>query len=249
MAGHPTARLQATGRLEAVVAISDLPAGVAATLLPPGLELLPETLAPAGRHPLVLLFGEHSRVGLDRLPFGLRYRELVLALPFVRPRGGPPGPFCHLPILVLDRHLPTWLGRWLYGFAKHRATIRRAGGRFEIARQSDETLLFSARIRPSAAAVELESVRGLLEQPLIDAGRGGRWRYARFDFGFERARLAAVEAGITVHPGLLAGLPAGQVPIRSAFRLETTWRLSHFRPSDRAHGCAGVRPGPRTGRS
>jgi hypothetical protein len=243
MAGHPRWRLRATGRLEAVVAISDLPTGVAATLLPPGLELLPQTPAPTGRHPLVLLFGEHSRVGVDLLPFGLRYRELVLALPFVRPRGGPPGPFCHLPVLLLDRRLPTWLGRWLYGFAKHRANIRRVGDRFEIARQSDDALLFSARIRPSAVAVELEPVRAPLEQPLTNSGRGGRWRYARFDFGFEGARLAAVEAGITVHPGLLPGLPAGPIAVRTAFQLETVWRLG------RVNDCAGARPDPRTGRS
>jgi hypothetical protein len=235
--------LRATGRLDAVVVVSDLPADVASILLPAGLGLLPEARLPAGRHPWLLLFGEHRRVGLDRLPFGLRYREFVLALPWVRPKGGPPGPFCHLPMLLLDRRLPTWLGRWLYGFAKNRANIRQTGDSFEIARRSDGALLVAARVRPTAAAVDLEPVRGLLEQPLITSGRGGRWRYARFDFGLERAGLAAVEAQITVHPDLLPGLPAGPIPVRTAFRLETIWRL------DRLNDCAGARRDPRTGRS
>jgi hypothetical protein len=224
-------RLQTSGRLAAVVAFSDLAVGVAAALLPAGLELLDQGSAPAGRHPLVLLLGEHSRVGLAGLPWGLRYRELAIALPFVRPRGGPPGPFCHLPLLVLDRQLPTLLGRWLYGFAKRRATIRRAAGGFEIARPPDGAPLLQARYRPLAAAPDLEPVRGLLEQPLISGGGRGRWRYSRFDFGLTRARLEAVEAEITIHPDLLAGLPAGTIAIQRAVRLETVWRLARCRPA------------------
>ena len=125
LSGRRAGGLPVSGRLEAIVAITDLPAEAASALLPPGLELLPQNLIPAGRHPLILLLGEHRGVGLDWLPFKLHYRELVIALPFVRPLGGPPGPFCYLPLLLLDRRLPTWLGRWLYGFAKRRALIRR----------------------------------------------------------------------------------------------------------------------------
>ncbi len=249
MPGHQTCRWHARGRLEAILAIADLPAEVASGLLPPGLELLPRNPMPTGRHPLILLFGEHRGVGLGHLPFGLCYLELAIALPFVRPRNGPPGPFCHLPGLWLDRRLPTLLGRWLYGFAKRRATIRRAAGGFAVARRSDGTPLFTARTRPLAEEVSLEPVRELCEQPLISGGRGDRWRYARFDFGFERARLQAVEAEIMAHPGLCAGLPAGPIRVRNACRLETVWTLGPLRPQGRVSGCAGARPDPRTGPS
>jgi Acetoacetate decarboxylase (ADC) len=228
MPKHPMSRRQATGQLEAVVAITDLPAEVARALLPPGLEPWSQGAAAAGRQPLILVFGEHRRVGLERLPFGLCYRELVIGLPFVRPRHGPPGPFCHLPLLLLDRQLPTLLGRWLYGFAKRRATIRRAGDRFEVDRRSDGAPLLAARARPTVTEADLEPVRSLLEQPLISRGRGDRWRYARFDFGLERARLEAVEAEIRVHPDLLAGLPAGPIRVERAFRLATEWTLGRL---------------------
>jgi hypothetical protein len=222
--------LQATGRLEAVVAICDLPADQACALLPPGLELWPPGTAPAGRQPLLLLFGEHRRVGLDGLPFGLRYLEVVVALPSVRPRHGPTGPFCHLPLLLLDHLLPTLLGRWLYGFAKRRAAIRRTGDSFEVTRRRDGAPLVVAHVRPSAARLDLEPVRSLLEQPLISTGAGDRWRYARFDFGLGRARLAAVEAEVVVHADLLPGLAAGPIRVDRAFRLETVWTLDHLRP-------------------
>ncbi len=242
--------LQPSGRLEAVVAIADLQAMTAAALLPAGLELLPQTAAPAGRHPLVLLLGEHSRVGLQGLPCGLRYRELALALPFVRPRAGPRGPFCHLPLLLLDRALPTWLGRWIYGFAKRRALIRRTADSFEAIDRTDWAPLLSVRIRRLAAAVDLGPARSLLEQPLINRGRGARWRYARFDFGLERARLAAAEADIVVHPELAGGLPAGPLRVERAIRLDIAWTLRRLRPREvGVNDCAGSRPDPRTGRS
>lgn len=224
--------LHARGRLDAVVVVADLAAEVASALVPAGLELRPQALTPAGRHPVILLFGEHSRVGFPGLGFGLRYRELVIALPFVRPRGGPPGPFCHLPLLLLDRRLPTWLGRWLYGFAKRHATIRRSAISFDAIGRSDGSWLFAARWRASGAALDLGPVRGLFEQPLIAHGAGARWRYSRFDFGFERARLGAVEVEVSVHPGLLAGLPAGPLRPARSFRLETAWTLARLRPPD-----------------
>jgi hypothetical protein len=190
---------------------------------------LPQDSAPVGRHPLILLLGEHAGVGPAGLPFGLRYREFALALPCVRPRDGPPGPFCHLPLLLLDRWLPTLLGRWLYAFAKRRATIRRTAESFEIARPSDGAPLLRARYRPTAAAPALDSVRDLFEQPLISRGARGRWRYARFDFGLERARLEAVEVEIRVHPDLPAGLPAGVIRVERAFWLEPEGTLERCR--------------------
>ena len=234
-----------------MVAITDLPAEAASGLLPPGLELLPQNLVPAGRHPLILLFGEHRGVGLDWLAFKLHYRELVVALPFVRPQGGPPGPFCYLPLLLLDRRLPTWLGRWLYGFAKRRAPIRRTADRFDAGRRADDAPLLSARFVPIAGLPDVEPVRSLFEQPLISRGRGDRWRYARFDFGFERARLAGIEAEVRVHPALLPGLPDGPIRPGSSFRIETAWTLERLWPSDlgRPSDCGVARPNPRTGRS
>ena len=227
--GDQRLRMRATGRLEGVIAIADLAAAVAAALLPPGLELLPQNSAPAGRHPLILLFGEHGRVGAAGLRYGLRYREFVLALPCVRPRAGPRGPFCHLPLLLLDRRLPVLLGRWLYGFAKRLAGIRWTANGFDIARRSDGAPLLEARCRPLALGPASAPVRGLLEQPLISGG-GPRWRYARFDFGWAQARLQAVEAEIAIDPGLLTGLPVGPIRVERAFRLETDWTLRRWRP-------------------
>jgi hypothetical protein len=240
---EPKGSLRVTGRLDGVVLILDLPAGPLAALLPPGLEILPQSVVAAGRHPLVLLFGQQREVGPDLLPFGLSYLEFVLALPFVRPRDGPQGPFCHLPVLLLDRRLPTVLGRWLYGFAKRRAACQRSEDSFVIARLEDGAALLSARFAAAGAtgrAGELEdfqNLRCLFEQPLISQGRGGRWRYARFDFALARAALQPVAAEVVVHRAIMSGMPFGPDPIRApgpgastAFRVATSWTLTHTGP-------------------
>ena len=205
--------------------------------------MLPQSVVAAGRHPLVLSFGTQSEVGPDLLPFGLSYLEFVLALPFVRPRDGPQGPFCYLPVLLLDRRLPTVLGRWLYGFAKRRAACRRSEDSFVIARPEDGAALLSARFAaagPTARAAEIEdfpNLRCLFEQPLISQGRGGRWRYARFDFDRARAALQPVAAEVIFHRAIVPGMPLTPDPIRApgpgastAFRLATTWTLARTGP-------------------
>jgi len=231
--------LQVTGRLDGVALILDLPADRLAALLPQGLGLLPQSVVAAGRHPLVLLFGQQSEVGPNLLPFGLKYLEFVLALPFVRPHDGPKGPFCHLPILLLDRRLPTILGRWLYGFAKRRAACRRSEGSFAIARLEDGAALLSARFAATGGmgrADELEDFRNLrclFGQPLISQGRGGRWRYARFDFDLTRAALRPVAAEVVFHHAIAPGMPSGPDPIPApAYRVATAWTLARTGPDD-----------------
>ena len=233
-----------TGRLDAVAVVLDLPAEPVAGLLPDGLEILPQDLLPETRHPLVLLFGEQSAVGPNLLPLGLRYRELVLALPFVRQRDGPPGPFCYLPILLLDRRLPTLLGRWLYGFAKRRVAWTTFEDGCALARLEDGASLLSARCAatgPRERADQLADfarVRCLFEQPLISSARGNRFRHAQFEFAFAQATVHPMTAEIIFHRSIRAGMPLGPGPIRApgpagpaAFRIETTWRLNRAKPA------------------
>jgi hypothetical protein len=235
--------LRVTGRLDAVALVLDLPADRVAALLPPGLELLPQNVLPDTRHPLILLFGQQSGVGPGSGSWGLSYLELALALPFVCPRGGPDRPYCHLPILLLDRRLPTLLGRWLYGFAKRRAVCQRSAEGFAIARLKDGAALLSARYAPTGPRAqagklgEFARVRCLFEQPLINRGRGGRWRYARFDFALAQAAVQPIAAEVAFHRALLPGMPLGPAPVRlpgpggpAAFRLETVWTLTRCGP-------------------
>jgi hypothetical protein len=231
------------GRLNAVAVILDLPAEPLAGLLPDGLEFLPQAVLPDGRHPLVLLFGEQSAVGPNLFPLGLRYRELVLALPYVGQRDGPPGPFCYLPVLLLDRRLPTLLGRWLYGFAKRRVAWTSLEDGCALSRLEDGGSLLAARwtvdgSRERAdAQASFARVRCLFQQPLISRGRGGRFRHARFEFALARARVEPVTAEILFHQSIRPGMPLGPGPIRTpgpggpaAFRIQTDWTLARAKP-------------------
>lgn len=232
------------GRLDAVAVVLDLPAEPLAALLPEGLEILPQSVLPEPRHPLVLLFGEQSAVGPNLLPLRMRYRELVLALPFVGQRDGPPGPFCYLPVLLLDRRLPTLLGRWLYGFAKRRVAWASSEDGCAIGRLEDGASLLSARyaaIGPRVRAGELADfarVRCLFEQPLISSTRSGRFRHARFDFALAQASVQPMTAEIVFHRSIRPGMPLGPGPVRApgpggpaAFRIETTWTLTRAGPA------------------
>ncbi len=232
------------GRLDAVAVVLDLPAEPLAALLPEGLEILPQSVLPDARHPLVLLLGEQSAVGPNLLPLGMRYRELVLALPFVAQRDGPPGPFCYLPVLLLDRRLPTLLGRWLYGFAKRRVAWTGFEDGCALARLEDGASLLSARYEatgPRERAGELADfarVRCLFEQPLISRARRGRFRRARFDFALDQATVQPMTAEVVFHQSIRPGMPLGPGPIRApgpggpaAFRIETAWTLTRAGPA------------------
>ena len=216
----------------------------AAALLPAGLELLPQTVAPAGRHPLVLLLGEHSRVGLQGLPLRAPLPRARARAAVRRPRDGPPGPFCYLPVLLLDRRLPTLLGRWLYGFAKRRVAWTGFEDGCALARLEDGASLLSARYAatgPRERAGELADfarVRCLFEQPLISRARRGRFRHARFDFALDQATVQPMTAEVVFHQSIRPGMPLGPGPIRApgpggpaAFRIETAWTLTRAGPA------------------
>ncbi len=228
------------GRLEGALVLLDLPAAAAQRLLAPGLELAPEPAAERGRHPVILLCGEQRDVGSRHLPRLPPYREAVLAVPGVRPQGGPAGPFCHPPLLLLDRRLPTLLGRWVYGFAKRGAVIARSPFGFELADDADRAPLLSARL--AAGRGSFERWGELLAQPLI-LRRGWRgWRCLRCDFALERAELRPLTAAVTSHRALLPGLPTGELKVTAACALATGWTLSVL-------SAARSRRGPRTGPS
>jgi hypothetical protein len=105
------------GRMTAVVAVLPIARAAARAMLPAGLDLSVQEFMPGDRHPLVLILGEQSDVRPAVLPLGARYREFILAVPFVEGRGrGPKGPFCYAPCLFLDRRVPTLAGWLLYGY-------------------------------------------------------------------------------------------------------------------------------------
>src|SRR5688572_22995093 len=101
------------GQLDSVMAVLMLPKARVQRLLPVGLELAPNPLAPVGKHPVLVQLSHW------RFEFGnMDYDETMLAVPYVQlsscdePRRGP---FLYMPRLYLNEELPRLLGVYLYG--------------------------------------------------------------------------------------------------------------------------------------
>jgi hypothetical protein len=220
--------------MTAVVAVLPIARAAARAMLPAGLDLSVQEFMPGDRHPLVLILGEQSDVRPALLPLGARYREFILAVPFVEGRGrGAKGPFCYAPCLFLDRRVPTLAGRLLYGYEKRLAEIRMTEHSYRIA---DHRLgeLLQADFRPAGAAVKASpsGISLLFDLPVIARAAGG-WRYSLADIGLDRALIQPVELRLEIHRPFVPGLPVGAVAISGlrddasrAFRIRTSWRLA-----------------------
>lgn len=169
---------QGEGDLDAVMAVLMLPAEQVARLLPVGLGLAPNPLAPVGKHPVLVQLSHW------RFEFGdMDYREMMLAVPYVQlssfdaPRRGP---FLYMPRLYLDAELPRLLGVYLYGYEKEAAEIidqpPQPGrpGRYRVGVEGTDALRLAATIEAFHEPAEAPSAfpvftawRQLLEMPTI----------------------------------------------------------------------------------
>ncbi|MBC8073753.1 MAG: NAD(P)-binding protein, partial [Deltaproteobacteria bacterium] len=224
-------------------------------MLPVGLQLAPQPLAPPGRHPLVVMFA-HNHFSAW---FGeMRYHEITVAIPWVEyaeERTPHRGPFVYLPRLWLDQTLPRLLGNRIYGYEKLPAQVRAEGGDWEI-RDDDGDLLVRARFddereaRAPAQWSAFEWARRMLEQPTISQVRrvfdadarahddrhqsfyGSTVRYMLSDRDATIAPLTgelAFGGGLSV-PGLLPqqpiALPSLAHDVLGAFRMRCAVRVS-----------------------
>lgn len=166
------------GKLDSVMAVLMLPRAQVAPLLPVGMELAPNPLAPVGKHPVLVQLSHW------RFEFGdMDYSEMMLAVPYVQltaydaPRRGP---FLYMPRLYLDAELPRLLGVLLYGYEKEEATIERqfpqgsAPGRYRVSVPDSGALRLGATLTPTGTAPAapaqvpgFAAVRQLLEMPTL----------------------------------------------------------------------------------
>lgn len=168
------AGFEATGTIDARVVVRTIDVAHARLLLPRGLEPAPQAITARGDHPVVLLF---ARDRFDAWFGSMRYRELLIAIPFVqRTDTHVPhrGPFCYMPRVYLDAKMPRLMGNLLYGYEKEPARIHDDDDEFVVHGPEEGALL--ARLRSSTAGpavhpaelhVRLADVRRMLEQPTV----------------------------------------------------------------------------------
>jgi uncharacterized protein with NAD-binding domain and iron-sulfur cluster len=207
-------------------------------MLPSGLHLTP----PGGStdsHPLVLLFSRQHNVRPGFMPFGgINYHEFIALIPYVeRDDVGAPtgGPFSYMTHLLLDELPPVLIGVNLYGYNKRLARISSSGGSFDIRSDLGEIRArFRERGLPGSAALfpNLDSVRQLLEHPLVSLTASGVWVYSHLDFCFDAANFQGVVGNIAIGaPFAPSVAPDHTFPSIGdeqfgAFRFQTRWSLS-----------------------
>ncbi|MGH8517432.1 MAG: FAD-dependent oxidoreductase, partial [Panacagrimonas sp.] len=208
-------------------ALFALPRDIVQGMLEPGLTLAPQDLAPAGQHPVLLLFGWQSDVRPNRVPFGGgRYMEFIVSVPFVQhahPRLHErcPGPFIYMPRLYLDQLFPTLLGIWGYGYNKTLATIQADQTDYTVYRRSTQSALISASYQATGATgaetdfPNFSLTRKPYALPLISRTRFGQWHYSFYDFALGQALIQPIEMTIKVYSREVGGLPPGTYTVPS----------------------------------
>jgi hypothetical protein len=244
-----------SGRQEAWTAVAWLDRPTVEAALDPDL-----TLAPVGdtRHPVVFSFGLQTEVQpafASRLPAWLvpprvlgrtqmAYREVIVAIPGVRPRraSDPSEIFTWLPVLWLDHVTATALGR-LAGLSKVRAAIswnpRPKGlsvqvtleGRKLVAAEFDDVGAPMPAL--AAPAIAQSPLPHLIARPLVGRTVLGNWVTTTLDWNLASARVRSAKARVELEPGAVGGLPSARHAVDGigdgvlgAYVLEHTWTVT-----------------------
>ncbi len=211
-----------------------LPVEQVRQMLPWGLALAPQQLAPAGTHPVRFYFSYGIRASLTGVPgMDMAYDEQTLAIPYVE-RTGPllpgsrTGPYLYMPRLWLDNWMPSLGGVLWWGFEKRMALIDTreetfAGETWTTQRVRDlrrgEPIvscrwraLDVAAPRPVDEMPNFPVQREIIDQPTISQlplGVGPYQFLANFDMAWDLARVRSIEAELEISVPYVPGLPVG----------------------------------------
>ena len=211
-------------------------------LLPDELERAPQTLSGPGQHPVTFLFGRHSHVRPNFIPFGgMNYYEFIFAIPFVQWKDPNAytyrGPFAYMPRMFLDKLFPTILGHF-YAYPKELARIH-GGNDYDVHSLLLDKPLLRGEFSPYGAPAPPDDfanfapIREIFELPFI-----GQWEFGPYvcskltfllDESMARPSDAVVEIQYEFLPGItprLFTLPGLDVTPMGSFTLSVPWNLT-----------------------
>ena len=199
------------------------------SLLPPGLT--PPDSDTGGR--CLIAFGEHSEgvtfFGGMTVPWNLRYRELMIGIPFVH-RAGSRGPHLFVRRMACDFRPAVWNGNVYYGFMKDFVRVAWDGEHF-LAHDESHRPYFHAAVTPRSPGEneqQLVEIRAASALPVLGQRADGTLVHSRFEWDFSTASVEP--ATVRVLPGTqLARLLASQEVVatgHSCYVRQMPWRLS-----------------------
>ncbi len=242
---YPNSFPKAVGFYRSFFTMLPFDSAILAALLPPKLELGPQSMTPAGTHPLVLLFGKHFDVRPELIPFGgMSYLECIIAIPNVQwrdERNDYRGPFAYMPRLYLDELWPTLLG-YLYAYPK---LVARMEGRppedphYRVrSLVKDNPLIHGEFLRrgPQLAPTDwpnFANVRGVFEQPFIGKLELSPYTCSKLTFKLDQASVQPCSADVDIEREFLPGVePASylvdgiDVDALGSFYIAVPWELT-----------------------
>ena len=197
--------------------------------LPPSVAL-PQ--ADSSKYSCLLVFGEQMEgatfFGGLSVPWGLRYHELMVAIPFVRWEGAP-GEHLFVSGMICDFWPAVWNGNFYYGFKKRLAQMSWSGERFSVADEGHRAT-FHAVLRPGAEPPgrSLDRIRAAAALSVLGHRDDGSFVRSRFEWDFREAAVESASLALTVGQHFRE-LPLGAHSSRNddAYRIRgMRWRLS-----------------------
>jgi hypothetical protein len=202
----------AEARFEGAIVCTNWRRTDAACLLPPELCLGRNVSREPDLHPVLFVFGTQANAGLIfaglPIPTGVRFPELMIAVPFVRHHTGR-NLHVFIPRMYSGDRLSTWSGKANYGLRKELADMRRLGNTFTVSAPGGPILLHATVVptggwtRPTP---ELDAVASVFRHPAVGSRCDGHDVCAYFDWGLEDASARPARAMVSIDAALGSGL-------------------------------------------
>lgn len=234
-------------------ALSAFNASELQALLPPDLELAPQSYTPEGQHPLLFMFDNtwlHINPLLEQVKTNseiepdLHYYEFIAMLPFVQfknnENGQHRGPYCFLPVLYLNSQVAVFGGRvfWLFNKIYSDFTVSREDGFFSVTDHdvkasilSGETTLKGIKV-PGGSINNFNKILPILKLPVIEYGH---YIYvsSRYEINLNNVDITPAEMSLKNFQSEY--FPIGHCNIPSildyelgAFNIDYHWKLSYI---------------------
>ncbi len=237
------------GTCDGRFALTPLDATFAQSLLPPDLELAPQSFTEDGKHPVLLMIND-TRLNTNPFLEGvsnrhflnlkLHYNEFIVMLPYVQfkqAQYNEDGPFCFLPILYLDSLLAVMGGRIFWEFNKELAHFKVSDTDYKIAHEISRATYLTATFSQAPSMIlgaDLENFRDItpiLSLPVLEYGYLG-YISSIYKVGYEDAYIGPFS--LELNNQSCPYLPHQAIKIPSitdnpmgAFKLNYKWSLTY----------------------
>lgn len=232
----------AYGHLDVTVVVLASPVDEVRAQLKAHLRLAAQSLTPAGTHPQILLFGQHSRVRsrFDQDGAGGHYDEWIVATPFLEwvDAQGRATPWATMSRLYLNSLWYTALG-WTYGYPKELARISVPPNGYQVHTLPGGEPRVDMRWQAAGPQVpwtqsgRATAVASVFGQPFIDRLGPLPWLGSRMWFELDLGTMQPATVQAQIHEGCAPNFPGRHLDVGSieggvpgAFRLSCDWMLS-----------------------